>query len=268
MVATVISGLTLSYTIGVDKLRGESLNVSLSRNPYNDEDGSKYIWSDKSRAIETTWDVEVDNTSTQAPVTISKWAIFRRWDNKFNEISSTEFLGQSSPFYKLSGEALPIPITIAAGNTVQLRMKVTLGISQEAAGDVYKFQTEHISLRQAEQAYSWNLNDRGTPKDIFGDEAYDGEYFLSIPEDTLGHLKLPVLRLDLRSSRGKVYSAFASWYHYLWSFPRTQWDESNREQFCVDLAAQMAPVTTEIDRWNAELSLRASNGICKSLEIF
>jgi hypothetical protein len=149
IVAVFISGLTLSHQIGVDKLQGESLSLSLSR-PDDDQDGPKFIWSDKARAIETTWDVEIDNTSTQAPVTISKWAIFRRWDNKFDKVSGTEFLVQDSPFYKLSGEPLPIPITIAAGNTVQLRMRVTLGISQDAAGDLYKFQTHHLSREQAE----------------------------------------------------------------------------------------------------------------------
>jgi hypothetical protein len=145
IVAVAISGFTLSHQIGVDKLQGESLSLSLSR-PDDDKDSPKFIRSDKDQAIETTWDVEVANTSTQAPVTISKWAIFERWDDKFHKVSGTEFLIQDSPFYKLSGEPLPTPITIAAGNTVQLRMKVSLGISQNAAGDLYKFQTDHLSL--------------------------------------------------------------------------------------------------------------------------
>jgi hypothetical protein len=265
--AIVISGLTVSNQIGVDRLQGESLSLSLGRNPYDDEDGSRYIWSDKSQVIETTWDVEIDNTSTQAPATISKWAIFQKWENKFNKVSGTEFVGQSSPFYNLSGESLPLPITIAAGNTILLRMKVTLGISQDAARDLYKLQTEHIPLKEAEQVYSFNLHDKGTPKDVFGDEAYDGGFFLSIPEDTLDHLKLPVLRFDLQSSRGKVYSAFASWYHFLYPFSRKQWDKGNREQVCVDFAAQSAPVTTEIDRWKTAADLSQSDySICKSLE--
>lgn len=211
--------------------QGESLNVSLDRNRMNDENGPQYILSNDFDSVDTIWDVEIDNKSIQAPVTISKWTVYRKWNNKFSEVSSSALLdGSYTPFYTLSGEMLSLPFTIAAGNTLRLRMKVTLGIAHEAAGELYKFQTERMRLTNAEGLYSWNLQRKGTPKDIFGNEGYDQNGFhLAIPEDEKDKLLYPVLRLDLQSNRGKAYSAFASWYYMLVMFPRSKWDEGNRE---------------------------------------
>lgn len=135
-----------------------------------------------------------------------------------------------TPFSKPSGEPIPLPITLPPGSALQFRVTIPIGISQKAAPDLYKYQGEHLDLTEAAQLYSWNMGQNGTPKDIFGNDAFDGNgYRLSVPKDELKKLIFPVVRLKLQSTRGKTYSAISSWYKEIYIWSKEDWDKANRE---------------------------------------
>ena len=238
IIAIALSTLTYCHQRSMDQLQaefinsqGESLRVTLSRNHMNDEDGPNYIQSDKFSGIETMWDLEIDNTSIQTPTTVSKWKVYTKIKEKFNEHTGSDFAtSEYTPFYKENGEPLPLPFVIPAGNTLRIRMKVDLSVTQEAAEKLYVWRNERLSLKEAESVYSFELQRKGTPHDIFGNVGFDNDGFsLVVPKSEAEKVHFPILRLDLQSNRGKTYSSIAGWYYIMFIFPDDKWAEGNRE---------------------------------------
>lgn len=137
--------LTYFHQIGMDKMQsenirsqGEGLRISLSRNRMNDENGSNYITSPEMRTIETVWNVDVHNTSTQAPTTITEWNLYSKVKNKFERNTGSDFSSNAySPFFKADGAPVNLPFTIAAGNSTKFKMKIHLFVTREAAERIY-----------------------------------------------------------------------------------------------------------------------------------
>lgn len=93
IVAAVISVSSLGLQLVMDwpqfsllQFQGESVGLSLSHDHMNDHNGPRYIPFATDPAIDTVWDGEIDNTSTQAPLTISKWSIYAKTTSSYYEV--------------------------------------------------------------------------------------------------------------------------------------------------------------------------------------
>lgn len=111
-----------------------------------------------------------------------------------------------------------------------MKLKAYLPIVQEAAEKLYKLKNSNLSLSRAASVYSFEEGEKGNPKDIFGNNGHDGGYFLSISEKETDKVRFPIIRLDLISNRGRIYSSTASWYAMMFIFSNDAWAKSDRER--------------------------------------
>jgi hypothetical protein len=228
ILALVVSVLGLYTQINAASIQsafinaqGEMIKVEFDRDRMFK---SQQIVVDSSETLVSKWDVTISNTSIQTPTTITHFAVFKKFGTSYSKMMGDDSSSWDYTIFSSRDTDKPVrlPFTIAAGATMNLTMSLDLQITKEAAQRLRELSKirgmDDLSL--AERHYSYQTNEHGSARDIFGTAGYDdGGFSLVIHKQDTKKIDFPIFRLDFITNRGKVYSAYSSWYYMMYLFP-------------------------------------------------
>jgi hypothetical protein len=185
VLALVVSALGLYTQISAASIQrafidsqGEMIKVELDRDRIFE---SQPIVLNSFNTLVSKWSVTISNTSIQTPTTITHFAISKKFGANYSKMMGDDNSSWSYTVFspRDTGQPVRLPLTIAAGATMNLSMSLDLQITEEAAKRLRELSkiAGMGDLSHAEDVYSYETNKSGSASDIFGDAGYDNGGF-------------------------------------------------------------------------------------------